>query len=63
MDNSLKFEIDPQAGMENLKYGLRRALRIEPDRMDKLVEIGTAEREKVRLGVGHEKRGCKPKSI
>ena len=63
MDKNLQFEIDPHAGMENLKYNLRRALRIEPARMEKMVELDNKEREKVRIRAGKKKPGPKPKSI
>jgi hypothetical protein len=61
VDKILKFEINPQAGMESLKYNLGRALRIEPARMDKMIELDNAEREKIRLRAGRKKPGPKTK--
>jgi hypothetical protein len=63
VDKILQVEIDPQAGMESLKYNLGRALRIEPSRMDKMVELDNKEREKIRLRAGHKKPGPKPKTV
>jgi hypothetical protein len=62
MGKANQFEIDPQAGMENLKYNLRRALKVEPSRMDKMVELDNKEREAKRIRAGHKKRGPKPKA-
>ena len=60
MDKILEVEIDPKAGMENLRYNLRRALRIEPSRMEKMIELDNQEREKKRIRAGHKKAGRKP---
>lgn len=62
MDKILEFEVNPQDGMENLEYNLRRALRIEPSRMEKMIELDNQEREKKRIRAGHKKTGPKPKN-
>jgi hypothetical protein len=62
MDKVLEFEVNPDAGMENLKYNLRRALKIEPSRMEKMIELDNEEREKKRIRAGHKKAGRKPKN-
>jgi len=63
LDKILEFETDPQDGMKALEYNLRRALRIEPARMDKMVELDNAEREETRLRTGRKKPGPKPRSV
>jgi hypothetical protein len=63
VDKILQFEIDPQAGMESLEYNLRRALRIEPSRMDTMIALDNAEREKMRKDTHRKKPGPKPKQI
>ena len=62
MDKILQFEIDAKAGMENLKYNLGRAIKIEPARMDKMVELDNQERKEMRIRTGRKKPGPKPKS-
>jgi hypothetical protein len=62
MDKALELEVNPEAGMENLKYNLRRALRIEPERMEKMIALDNEEREKKRIRAGHKKAGRKPKN-
>lgn len=62
MDKILEFEVNPKDGMENLRYNLRRALRIEPSRMEKMIELDNQEREKKRIRAGHKKAGRKPKN-
>jgi hypothetical protein len=62
VDKILEFETAPKVGMDALKYNLRRALRIEPARMDKMVQLDNAEREKIRLRAGKKKPGPKPKA-
>jgi hypothetical protein len=61
VDKILQIEIDPAAGMDALRHNLRRALRIEPDRMDKMIALDNEAREKKRVRAGHKKRGPKPK--
>jgi hypothetical protein len=61
VDKILQIEIDPQAGMESLKYNLRRALRISPARMDTMIALDNAEREKMRKDTNRKKPGPKPK--
>jgi hypothetical protein len=63
MDKILQVEIDPQVGMKSLEYNLRRALKIEPERMDKMVELDNTERKEMRLRTGRKKPGPKPKTI
>jgi len=62
MDKALELEVNPDAGMENLKYNLRRAVKIEPSRMEKMIALDNEEREKKRIRAGHKKTGPKPKS-
>jgi hypothetical protein len=62
MDRILQIKINAKVGMENLKHNLRHALKIEPDRMETMIEIDNAEREKRRLIAGHKKRGPKAKT-
>jgi hypothetical protein len=61
-DKILQFGVDPNVGMENLKHNLKRALRIDPSVMDKMIEQDDAERERIRLRAGHKKSGPKPKA-
>jgi len=49
--------------MESLEYNLRRALRIEPSRMDTMIALDNAEREKMRKDTHRKKPGPKPKQI
>jgi hypothetical protein len=62
VDKILQFETDSQDGMEALEYNLRRALRIEPERMEIMVKLDNKEREEMRLRTGRKKPGPKPKS-
>lgn len=62
VSKAAEFEIDGKAGMENLRFNLRRALKIEPSRMEKMIELDNQEREKKRIRAGHKKAGRKPKS-
>lgn len=62
MDKILEFEVKPDEGMKNLRYNLRRALKIEPSRMEKMIELDNQEREKKRIRAGHKKAGRKPKN-
>jgi len=61
MDKILELEIDPAAGMDALRNNLGRALRIEPERMEKMIALDNEAREKQRVRAGHKKRGPKPK--
>jgi hypothetical protein len=62
VDKILQIEIDPDAGMDALRHNLRRALRIEPERMEKMIALDNEAREKTRIRAGHKKRGPKPKT-
>jgi hypothetical protein len=62
VDKILQFETDAQAGMETLKDNLRRALKIAPSRMDRMVAQDNKARAKWRKDTGHKKPGPKPKS-
>lgn len=61
MEKILKFETDPQTGMDALKYNLGRALRIEPSRMDTMIALDNKERANWRKETGRKKPGPKPK--
>jgi len=62
MDKILQVKVNPKKGMENLKHNLRRALRIEPERMEKMIALDNQARAKERIRTGHKKTGPKPKS-
>jgi hypothetical protein len=62
MDKILQIEIDPNSGMDALRHNLRRALRIEPERMEKMIALDNEAREKNRVKAGRKKPGPKPKT-
>lgn len=62
MEKILEFETDPHDGMEALEFNLRRALRIEPSRMDTMIALDNKERANWRKETGRKKPGPKPKA-
>jgi hypothetical protein len=62
MDKILQIKVNPTAGMENLKHNLRRALKIEPARMEAMIALDNEAREEMRIRTGRQKPGPKPKN-